>query len=423
MKKHTLRSLILSLILTPNLCLVFAQVPAPKSAPKVVPKKATTAISEKPDRAKQAPPPADLSVDEVVQLVEAGVSEDLVITKIKKTGKAFDLSTADLLKLKKTGISENIIKIMMDPQAVVSPSPATQPQALAVPASSAAPKPSSESPPSDQHSPSSAQPRPENLSSRIPFEKPKDYDDFKRLLKERYDGKTLAPVVSGLMAGEFKKGFIPLGAGDAGLLWYHYHESVPVPDRKRSNPLKLFGKKTSDMDQLDARTFADLEKGLNVVPLEKGEPLKVHKFYIMPDHIEFNLVTTSLGHLKNLDINKASTETTTRVSGNEAQQTVSVGDIGLRFRFFFDKEKVLNAADYAVVVSEINRYLLPKEEAEQLLQAEKNVEIEPGMSEEVVVQKLGAPQKTLRVGTQKSLKYKDMTVILKDGKVAEVKLE
>ena len=242
------------------------------------------------------------------------------------------------------------------------------------------------------------------------------------MLKERYDGKVLVTVVPGLLAGEFKKAFI-VGPGEAGLLWYHYHESAPVPDRQRSNILQLWGKKSSDMEQLDARTFADLVKGLNISPIEKGESLKVNKFYIMSDHIEFDLVTTKLSHMRDLDVQKASTETRTTVVGTNAHQTVTVGEFGLRFRFFFDKEKVLQTLDYQTIVREINKYLLPKEEAEKVLSAERNVEIEIGTSEEAVVQKLGQPLKSLRSGNQKSLKYKDMTIILKDGKVAEVKLE
>ncbi len=156
--------------------------------------------------------------------------------------------------------------------------------------------------------------------------------------------------------------------------------------------------------------------------VENGEPLKVHKFYIMSDHVEFNLMTTRLGHMRDIDMNKASKRTRTTVSGREVRQTASVGGFGLRFRFYFDKEKILDAGNYEAVVSEINKYLLPKDEAAVALSAEKNVEIDPGMSEEAVIQKLGQPLKSIRVGSQKSLTYEDMTVILREGKVVEVKL-
>ncbi len=60
-------------------------------------------------------PAPGLSVEEVIQLVQAGLSEDLVIDRIKKNGKAFDLSTDQLLQLKKAGATNNTIKVMMNP--------------------------------------------------------------------------------------------------------------------------------------------------------------------------------------------------------------------------------------------------------------------------------------------------------------------
>jgi len=250
-------------------------------------------------------------------------------------------------------------------------------------------------------------------------------EELKQALKERYDGKIVVTVVPGLLAGEFKKGFMSIGQGDAGLLWYHYHDGVQIPDRKKGNPLKLWGKKTDEMDSLDARTFADLDSGLNVSALGKWEPLKVSKFYVnygCSGCIVFSLVTTKLSHMRDMDMNKASTETTTRRSGGNTRQTVSVGEFGMRFQFFFDKDTVIKAGDTKTVIAEINKYLLPKEEAAAAMDAEKNIEIEIGLTEAQVIQKLGQPLKSIKVGAQKSLKFTDMTVTLTDGKVSEVKL-
>ncbi|MEK7992817.1 MAG: hypothetical protein AAB403_03330 [Planctomycetota bacterium] len=359
-------------------------------------------------------------MDDVIQLVQAGLSEDLVIAKVKKNGKAFDLSTNQLLQLKKAGVSDNVIRALLDPSAELAPQAPAPPPAPAAPPTPSPDAPSSQPSPSTQPVPPADAPLTPVAAASL--EKPGDYDEFKRLLFARYDGKVLIPIVSGLSAGEYKKAFV-VGPGKAGLLWYHYHQSVPIPDRKRSNPLKLWGKKTAEMDQLDERTFADLDKGLNVTPIDKGELLKVQKFYVMSDHIEFNLTTTRLGHLRDLDVNKASKETTTTVTGTEVRQKVSVAGFGLRFRFFFDKDSVLKAAKYDAVVSEISKYLLPKDEAEKILTAERNIDIDLGMSEEAVIQKLGQPLRSIKIGDQKSLRYKDMTVILKDGKVTEVKFE
>jgi len=62
-----------------------------------------------------------LSVEEVVKLSQTGLAEELIITKIKKNGKAFDLSTEELLELKKSGVSDNVIKFLLDPSQPYNP--------------------------------------------------------------------------------------------------------------------------------------------------------------------------------------------------------------------------------------------------------------------------------------------------------------
>ncbi len=78
-------------------------------------------------------------VDSVIELVKAGMSESLIIKSLKKTNKPVDLSPADMVKLKDAGVSDNIIGVMLDPSAAVSPSAALA--APAAPASVAAPPP------------------------------------------------------------------------------------------------------------------------------------------------------------------------------------------------------------------------------------------------------------------------------------------
>lgn len=68
---------------------------------------------------------ANLTIEEVVKLVRAGFSEDVIITKIKKNNKPFDLNTDELLDLKKDGLSDNLIKFLLDPsQPYTPPAPA-----------------------------------------------------------------------------------------------------------------------------------------------------------------------------------------------------------------------------------------------------------------------------------------------------------
>jgi hypothetical protein len=84
---------------------------------------------------------APLSVEEVVKLSHTVLSEEVIVTKIKKNGKAFDLSTEELLELKKSGVSDNIIKFLLDPSQPYSPPP------LPPPLPAPGPDPSSAFPP------------------------------------------------------------------------------------------------------------------------------------------------------------------------------------------------------------------------------------------------------------------------------------
>jgi len=72
---------------------------------------------------------AGMTTDDVLQLVQAGLSEEVIIAKLRKNGKAFDLSTAQLVQLKKAGVKDSILKVMMDPSRppipIRRPSPPT----------------------------------------------------------------------------------------------------------------------------------------------------------------------------------------------------------------------------------------------------------------------------------------------------------
>jgi hypothetical protein len=110
---------------------LFAQQPAAAPAKK----KTEAALPAKPQ---------GLTVDSIVSMVQAGLSEDLIVTRIRKEEKAFDLSPEDMIKLKKSGVSDSILQVMLDPKAEINrptptaptPPPAepTQPPASATPA-------------------------------------------------------------------------------------------------------------------------------------------------------------------------------------------------------------------------------------------------------------------------------------------------
>jgi hypothetical protein len=77
--------------------------------------------------AQPAPGAVPLSVEDVVKLSKEGFSEDVIVTKIKKNGKAFDLSPDELVELKKLGVSENVIKLLLDPSQPYVPPPRPDP--------------------------------------------------------------------------------------------------------------------------------------------------------------------------------------------------------------------------------------------------------------------------------------------------------
>lgn len=95
-----------------------------------------------------------LTVEEVLKLVQSGFSEELIITKIRKNAKAFDLNTDELVELKRLGVSDNIVKYLLDPSLPYTP-PAP-PTALPKPPETGAvaappPAPPSKKYPGDPH--------------------------------------------------------------------------------------------------------------------------------------------------------------------------------------------------------------------------------------------------------------------------------
>jgi hypothetical protein len=76
-------------------------------------------------------PLAPLSIEEIVQLHSAGFSDDVIVTRIRKNGKAFDLSPEEMVDLKKAGLSETIVRFLLDPSQPYSVAPPPAPAASA----------------------------------------------------------------------------------------------------------------------------------------------------------------------------------------------------------------------------------------------------------------------------------------------------
>jgi len=81
--------------------------------------------------------PAPLTNQDVIRLVKAKVSDDLIISKIKQSKTKFDTSVDALVALKQAGVSDNLIAVMMNPPAASPPAASTP--AASTPAASTPP--------------------------------------------------------------------------------------------------------------------------------------------------------------------------------------------------------------------------------------------------------------------------------------------
>jgi hypothetical protein len=69
----------------------------------------------------QKAPEGSLTIEEVLRLSKAPVADELIIARVKRNAKAFDLNTDEILVLKNSGVSETVIKYLLDPSLPYSP--------------------------------------------------------------------------------------------------------------------------------------------------------------------------------------------------------------------------------------------------------------------------------------------------------------
>lgn len=86
----------------------------------------------------EKPAPGTLTVEAILELSKAGISEDIIVAKIKGNAKAFDLNADEIQELKRNGIPNAVIKVMLDPsQPYAPPQSPTSPASPSASASSA----------------------------------------------------------------------------------------------------------------------------------------------------------------------------------------------------------------------------------------------------------------------------------------------
>lgn len=64
--------------------------------------------------------PAGLTVDGVISMVQAGLSDDVIIARLRKEDKGFDLTPDEMIRIKNAKVSDVVLRTMLDPKAAVN---------------------------------------------------------------------------------------------------------------------------------------------------------------------------------------------------------------------------------------------------------------------------------------------------------------
>ena len=65
-----------------------------------------------------------MTVNDVIKLSKAGLSDDTIIQQLRKKGQHFDLTTDQLIQLKQAHVSERVIQEMINPAKAAVPASA-----------------------------------------------------------------------------------------------------------------------------------------------------------------------------------------------------------------------------------------------------------------------------------------------------------
>ncbi len=94
--------------------------------------------------------PAPMTNRDVIQLAKAKLSDEVIVSKIKRSRTKFDMSTEGLVALKQAGVSDTVISAMMDAANNPAPSSSAPSAAPAPQPSASAPKPAPTGPASNK---------------------------------------------------------------------------------------------------------------------------------------------------------------------------------------------------------------------------------------------------------------------------------
>ena len=128
-----------------------------------------------------------LTVDGVITMLEGGLSDDIIIEKIHKSGQTFDLSADDLVRLKKAKASDAVLKAMMES----SPSSASPPAGIGPSTATSVAQPQAQ-----QAAATTSQPTaPSTQSADAPKKKPGFWGSVGQGVKDSVQGKTVIDSV------------------------------------------------------------------------------------------------------------------------------------------------------------------------------------------------------------------------------------
>jgi hypothetical protein len=60
---------------------------------------------------------SELSLPDIQKMLIAQIPEDVIVLKVKQTGKGFNLSSEEIIALKKAGASDRLLKALLDPKS------------------------------------------------------------------------------------------------------------------------------------------------------------------------------------------------------------------------------------------------------------------------------------------------------------------
>ena len=82
-----------------------------------------------------------ITTEDVIKMVQAGISDEVIIARLRQNNRPFDLSADELIRLKKANVSDSIVKVMLNPAAADRSSSAASVSTPAPPPPEAAPPP------------------------------------------------------------------------------------------------------------------------------------------------------------------------------------------------------------------------------------------------------------------------------------------